>query len=235
GRGAGGARLLGQRVGHHLRPDPRVFPQVPQDRDAGDHRPGDHQHHLAHDHHARLHADGRAVDAAVRRPDAALLRGGADDRHPVRHLLVGVRRRCDRNVARRQARRPRQAGAQEGRRRHARVAVSSKQASLPRSTPGANGRRSGSYGPATGRGRATVVRVWDLPTRLFHWALVACVIGSLVSINIGGNAVGWHFRFGYAILTLLLFRVAWGFVGPRHARFANFPPNPAAAWRYLRG
>lgn len=113
--------------------------------------------------------------------------------------------------------------------------MSSKQASLPRSTPGTNGRRSGSYGPRAGVGQAAVVRVWDLPTRLFHWALVACVIGSLVSVNIGGNAVGWHFRFGYAILALLLFRVAWGFVGPRHARFANFPPNPAAAWRYLRG
>ena len=83
--------------------------------------------------------------------------------------------------------------------------------------------------------QAAVVRVWDLPTRLFHWALVVCVIGSLVSINIGGNAVAWHFRFGYAILTLLLFRVVWGFVGPRHARFSSFPPNPAAAWRYLRG
>jgi len=79
------------------------------------------------------------------------------------------------------------------------------------------------------------VRVWDLPTRLFHWALAACLIGSLVSVNIGGNAVGWHFRFGYAILTLLLFRIVWGFAGPRYARFASFPPNPAAALRHLRG
>lgn len=78
-------------------------------------------------------------------------------------------------------------------------------------------------------------RVWDLPTRLFHWALAACLAGSLVSINLGGNAVGWHFRFGYAILALLLFRVAWGFVGPRYARFSSFPPSPAAALRYLRG
>lgn len=78
-------------------------------------------------------------------------------------------------------------------------------------------------------------RVWDLPTRLFHWALVACMAGSLVSINLGGNAVGWHFRFGYAILALLLFRLAWGFVGPRYARFASFAPNPAAALRHLRG
>lgn len=79
------------------------------------------------------------------------------------------------------------------------------------------------------------VRVWDLPTRLFHWALAACIVGSLVSVNLGGNAVGWHFRFGYAILTLVLFRVLWGFAGPRYARFASFPPNPAAALRYLRG
>ena len=79
------------------------------------------------------------------------------------------------------------------------------------------------------------IRIWDLPTRLFHWALVACMVGSLVSVNLGGNAMGWHFRFGYAILALLLFRLIWGFVGPRHARFADFPPNPAAAWRYLKG
>lgn len=79
------------------------------------------------------------------------------------------------------------------------------------------------------------VRVWDLPTRLFHWALAACIVGSLVSVQVGGNAVAWHFRFGYAILTLLLFRIAWGFVGPRHARFSNFPPNPVAALRCLRG
>lgn len=79
------------------------------------------------------------------------------------------------------------------------------------------------------------IRVWDLPTRLFHWALAACLIGSLVSVSLGGNAVGWHFRFGYAILTLLLFRIVWGFVGPRYARFSSFPPNPAAALRHLLG
>jgi cytochrome b len=79
------------------------------------------------------------------------------------------------------------------------------------------------------------IRVWDLPTRLFHWALAICLAGSLISVNLGGNAVGWHFRFGYAILALLLFRVAWGFVGPRYSRFASFPPSPAAALRHLRG
>ncbi|MEN9317074.1 MAG: hypothetical protein RIS35_3467 [Pseudomonadota bacterium] len=77
------------------------------------------------------------------------------------------------------------------------------------------------------------LRVWDLPTRVFHWALAACIAGSLLTIQLGGNAVGWHFRFGYAILALLLFRLAWGIVGPRHARFTSFPPDPAAAWRQL--
>lgn len=79
------------------------------------------------------------------------------------------------------------------------------------------------------------VRVWDLPTRVFHWTLSACIAGSLVTIQLGGNAVGWHFRFGYAILALLLFRLVWGFVGPRHARFTSFPPDPVAAWRQLTG
>ena len=51
------------------------------------------------------------------------------------------------------------------------------------------------------------VRVWDLPTRLFHWALALGVICLAVSGLIGGNAMVWHFRFGYAVLSLLLFRV----------------------------
>lgn len=79
------------------------------------------------------------------------------------------------------------------------------------------------------------VRVWDLPTRLFHWLLVGCFVGSLVSVSIGGNAMAWHFRFGYATLALIAFRVVWGFVGPRYARFSSFPPNPAAALRHLSG
>lgn len=77
--------------------------------------------------------------------------------------------------------------------------------------------------------------VWDLPTRLFHWLLVACLVGSVSCASIGGNAMPWHFRFGYAILALLLFRIAWGFAGTRYARFASFPPSPARALRYLRG
>ncbi|MEO5735510.1 MAG: cytochrome b/b6 domain-containing protein [Rubrivivax sp.] len=81
--------------------------------------------------------------------------------------------------------------------------------------------------------RAT--RVWDLPTRLFHWALALAVTGSLVSGKIGGDAMTWHFRSGYAIAALLLFRLAWGLVGGRWSRFSSFIYAPTTVLRYLRG
>jgi cytochrome b len=79
------------------------------------------------------------------------------------------------------------------------------------------------------------VRVWDLPTRIFHWALVAGVIGLAISGTIGGNAMVWHFRFGYAVLTLLLFRLVWGVVGGRWSRFGAFIYSPQSAINYLKG
>jgi cytochrome b len=79
------------------------------------------------------------------------------------------------------------------------------------------------------------VRVWDLPTRLFHWALVVCVTLAVISAHIGGNAMVWHFRFGYAVFTLLLFRLIWGVVGGYWSRFVNFIRGPVTVWRYLRG
>ncbi|MEQ1684304.1 MAG: cytochrome b/b6 domain-containing protein [Burkholderiaceae bacterium] len=85
------------------------------------------------------------------------------------------------------------------------------------------------------RPQSTPVRVWDLPTRAFHWLLAACVIGSVVSAKIGGNAMVWHFRLGYVVFTLLAFRVLWGLVGGRWSRFANFIYAPATTLRYLRG
>lgn len=84
--------------------------------------------------------------------------------------------------------------------------------------------------PTTGR-----VRVWDLPTRLFHWVLMACVVGSVVSAKIGGNAMTWHFRLGYVVFALLAFRLIWGLMGGRWSRFASFLYAPATTLRYLRG
>lgn len=79
------------------------------------------------------------------------------------------------------------------------------------------------------------VRVWDLPTRLFHWALAACIVGAVATGNVGGALMPWHARLGYAVLTLLLFRIAWGFVGGRWSRFSAFIYAPASVVNYLRG
>ena len=79
------------------------------------------------------------------------------------------------------------------------------------------------------------VRIWDLPTRLFHWALAACVIGLVITAKVGGNAMEWHFRLGYAVLALLVFRVVWGLIGGRWSRFSAFLYSPARLVRYLRG
>ena len=83
---------------------------------------------------------------------------------------------------------------------------------------------------------ATVaIGVWDLPTRLFHWLLVLLVAVNLYTGNVGGVAeMDLHMLSGYAILTLVLFRFAWGFVGSRHARFASFIRGPRAVLVYAR-
>jgi len=81
----------------------------------------------------------------------------------------------------------------------------------------------------------TTVRVWDLPTRAFHWSLATCVIASIASAWLGGNAMAWHFRLGYVVFTLLAFRILWGLVGGHWSRFANFIYAPATIARYLRG
>ena len=79
------------------------------------------------------------------------------------------------------------------------------------------------------------VRVWDLPTRLFHWALALCALGLFVTGNIGGEAMPWHARLGYAVASLLLFRVAWGLVGGHWSRFATFTHSPRVFLGYIRG
>ena len=79
------------------------------------------------------------------------------------------------------------------------------------------------------------ILVWDLPTRIFHWALVVCIVGSFVSVKIGGNAMVWHGRFGVTIVGLLAFRLVWGFIGSTYARFAQFVRGPRAIKDYLQG
>jgi cytochrome b len=75
------------------------------------------------------------------------------------------------------------------------------------------------------------VEVWDLPTRVFHWALVAAIIGSVTTVQL--HWMAWHARFGYAILTLVIWRVLWGFLGSENARFAHFLKGPGAVLAHL--
>lgn len=79
------------------------------------------------------------------------------------------------------------------------------------------------------------VRIWDLPTRLFHWSLALCVVGLVVTGTVGGGWMNWHMRLGYAVLTLLLIRLVWGFIGGRWSRFGSFLYSPASLLRHLRG
>ena len=80
-----------------------------------------------------------------------------------------------------------------------------------------------------------IIRVWDLPIRLFHWLLVICIAGSFATIKLSDELIQWHSYFGYSILTLLIFRIIWGFVGSTHARFLSFFPTPKLLLDYLRG
>ncbi|MCR6632867.1 MAG: cytochrome b/b6 domain-containing protein [Magnetospirillum sp.] len=77
--------------------------------------------------------------------------------------------------------------------------------------------------------------VWDLPVRLFHWLLAASVVGAFVTNKLGVAWFSWHAWFGYAVIVLVSFRLVWGVVGTRHARFASFVRGPAAILAYLRG
>lgn len=77
--------------------------------------------------------------------------------------------------------------------------------------------------------------VWDLPLRLFHWLLVLSMLASWVTAELGFDWMQIHLYLGYWTCGLLVFRIIWGFVGPRHARFSNFLKGPMGVWRYARG
>lgn len=79
------------------------------------------------------------------------------------------------------------------------------------------------------------IRVWDLPTRLFHWSLALLVVAAIVTGKAGGNLMDWHGRIGLAIVGLVAFRLVWGLLGSTYARFASFFPTPARLAAYLRG
>jgi len=75
--------------------------------------------------------------------------------------------------------------------------------------------------------------VWDLPVRLFHWLLAALILLSWWTVH--NHHTDWHIWSGCAILTLLIFRTLWGFVGSSTARFASFVRGPRGLAAYWRG
>ena len=77
------------------------------------------------------------------------------------------------------------------------------------------------------------ILIWDLPTRIFHWTLAASFAGAFVT----AESERWrdvHVMLGFTVLGLVAFRLCWGFVGTRYARFAQFVRGPAAIVRYLK-
>lgn len=84
---------------------------------------------------------------------------------------------------------------------------------------------------AGGHAPPATVKVWDPFVRVFHWSLVALFAVAFLT----GDDVEWlHLAAGYAIAGLVALRIVWGFIGPRHARFASFVRGPRAVLAYLR-
>lgn len=77
------------------------------------------------------------------------------------------------------------------------------------------------------------VRIWDLPTRLFHWAIVL-LVGALWATQEWG-LMDVHILLGEVMLALVLFRLIWGLIGSSTARFAGFLRGPRAVLAYLQG
>ena len=79
-----------------------------------------------------------------------------------------------------------------------------------------------------------LTRIWDLPTRLFHWSLVLLVGAAWGTAELGDNLMDYHKLAGYGILALVMFRLTWGICGSETSRFASFVRGPKSALAYLR-
>lgn len=84
-----------------------------------------------------------------------------------------------------------------------------------------------------GNGKQKIL-VWDLPTRIFHWLLVASFIVAYATSE-SEKLRDWHMVSGYLLAGLILFRIMWGFVGTKYARFLEFIRSPAAVLDYVNG
>jgi len=76
-----------------------------------------------------------------------------------------------------------------------------------------------------------MVKVWDPLVRIFHWSLVIAFFTAYITED---DFLTLHTYAGYTVFGLILFRILWGIIGPRHARFSNFVTSPGTAWQYVK-
>lgn len=76
--------------------------------------------------------------------------------------------------------------------------------------------------------------IWDLPLRIFHWALVVTILGAWYTSEQDNGLIDLHLTFGYIALGLITFRILWGFLGTKHSQFKNFVPTPKKLINYLK-
>lgn len=78
------------------------------------------------------------------------------------------------------------------------------------------------------------VLVWDLPLRLFHWLFASTILMLWLTAELGSDFIDYHMQLGYFALGLIIFRILWGLIGPKHARFSQFIPSPTALINYIK-
>ena len=78
------------------------------------------------------------------------------------------------------------------------------------------------------------ILVWDFPTRIFHWTLAVCFAGAMITQDMESLRLV-HNTCGYTMLGLVAFRIIWGIIGTRHARFSSFVPSPKRVIAYVKG
>lgn len=76
--------------------------------------------------------------------------------------------------------------------------------------------------------------IWDPALRIFHWLLAAATVGAWLLAHYGPLQMTLHFWLGYSVIALLVFRLVWGFAGPKNARFTSFVKGPGAVFAYAR-
>jgi len=76
--------------------------------------------------------------------------------------------------------------------------------------------------------------IWDLPLRIFHWSFAFTILACWYTAEQGADLVEIHMQLGFVALTLIIFRILWGLLGPKHARFSQFIPSPKTLLNYLQ-